>query len=118
MEKFWTHEIPTRKNVGPTKYPREKMLDPLNTHEKTFRTHEGTIAPWQETHKTYGGTRPMEFSTLVSVKDRSSRKRCSVRKDVLRNFTKFTGKHLCQSLFFKVCNFIKKEALAHVFPCS
>ena len=26
--------------------------------------------------------------------------RCSVRKDVLRNFTKFTGKHLCQSLFF------------------
>ena len=50
MEKFWTHEIPTRKNVGPTKYPREKMLDPLNTHEKTFRTHEGTIAPWQEIH--------------------------------------------------------------------
>ena len=26
--------------------------------------------------------------------------RCSVRKDVLRNFTKFTGKHLCQSPFF------------------
>ena len=26
--------------------------------------------------------------------------RCSVRKDVLRNFAKFTAKHLCQSLFF------------------
>ena len=26
--------------------------------------------------------------------------RCSVRKGVLRNFAKFTGKHLCQSLFF------------------
>ena len=26
--------------------------------------------------------------------------RCSVRKGVLRNFPKFTGKHLCQSLFF------------------
>ena len=25
--------------------------------------------------------------------------RCSVRKGVLRNFEKFTGKHLCQSLF-------------------
>ena len=24
----------------------------------------------------------------------------SVRKGVLRNFTKFTGKHLCQKLFF------------------
>ena len=31
-------------------------------------------------------------------------------KDVLRNFAKFTGKHLCQSL-----NFIKKETLAQVF---
>ena len=27
--------------------------------------------------------------------------RCSVRKSVPRNFGKLTGKHLCQSLFFK-----------------
>ena len=32
--------------------------------------------------------------------DRSSHRRCSVKKGVLRNFAKFTGKHLCQSLFF------------------
>ena len=31
---------------------------------------------------------------------RSSHWRCSVRKGVLRNFAKFTGKLLCQSLFF------------------
>ena len=31
---------------------------------------------------------------------RSSHQSCSMKKDVLRNFTKFTGKHLCQSLFF------------------
>ena len=31
---------------------------------------------------------------------RSSHWRCSVRKGVLRNFTKFTGKHMWQSLFF------------------
>ena len=30
----------------------------------------------------------------------SSHRRCSVRKGVLRNFTKFTEKHLCQSHFF------------------
>ena len=30
----------------------------------------------------------------------SSRRRCPVRKGVLRNFAKFTGKHLRQSLFF------------------
>ena len=26
--------------------------------------------------------------------------RCSLRKGVFRNFAKFTGKHLCQSLLF------------------
>ena len=31
---------------------------------------------------------------------RSSHQKCSVKKGVLRNFAKFTGKHLCQSLFF------------------
>ena len=31
---------------------------------------------------------------------RSSDWRSSVKKKVLKNFTKFTGKHLCQSLFF------------------
>ena len=46
---------------------------------------------------------------------RSSHQRCSVRKGVLRNFAKFTGNHLCQSLFF---NFIKKETLTQVFFCD
>ena len=50
---------------------------------------------------------------------RSSHQRGSVRKSVLRNFTKFTGKHLCQSLLFnKARNFIKKETLAQVFSCE
>ena len=31
---------------------------------------------------------------------RSSHRRCSVRKGVLRNFAKLTGKHLCQRLLF------------------
>ena len=39
-------------------------------------------------------------------------RRCSVEK------VKFTGKHLCQSLFFKACNFIKKETLKQVFSCE
>ena len=43
------------------------------------------------------------FSTLPQlhlITNRSSQKGCSVKKGVLSNFTKFTGKHLCQSLFF------------------
>ena len=36
-----------------------------------------------------------------------------MKKGALRNFAKFTEKHLCQSLFF---NKVKKETLAQVFP--
>ena len=36
---------------------------------------------------------------IISRSDGSSRRRCSVKKSVLRNFAKFTGKHLCQSFF-------------------
>ena len=68
---------------------------------------------------------------------RSSYQSCSARKVVLRNFKKFTGKHLCQSPFFieisqnsleNTCarfsclinlrNFIKKETLVQVFSCQ
>ena len=34
------------------------------------------------------------------IKDRgSSHRRCSLKKGVLRNFAKFTGKHPCQRIF-------------------
>ena len=49
---------------------------------------------------------------------RSSHRRCSLRKGVLRNFVKFTGKHLCRSVLFnrsEACNFVKKETLGQVF---
>ena len=45
------------------------------------------------------------------------------KNGVLRNFAKFTRKHLCQrhvliKLQVEVCNFIKKETLAQVFSCE
>ena len=39
-------------------------------------------------------------SLVESITFRSSHWRCYAWKDVLKNFTKFTEKHLCQSLFF------------------
>ena len=36
----------------------------------------------------------------LKVNYRSSHQRCSIKKDVLKNFANFTGKHLCQSPFF------------------
>ena len=78
---------PTRKNFGPTKFPREKVFDPGNTHEKKIGAHEiptrknfgptkylrdnisdprntqeDTMARW---HWTHDGTRPTKFSTHV-----------------------------------------------------
>ena len=44
---------------------------------------------------------------------RSSRPDVSCKKGILRNFAKFSGKHLRQNLFF-----FKKETLAQVFSCE
>ena len=62
----------------------------------------------------------------IQLKDESSRPEVFCKKGVLRNFAKFTGKYLLQSLFFKMvaglrlqaCNFIKKETLIRVFSCE
>ena len=62
-----------------------------------------------------------QFVRLLFFK--SSRLEVFCKKGVIRNFAKFTGKHLCQSLFFnKVASLdlqlYKKEALAQVFSCE
>ena len=55
---------------------------------------------------------------------RSSHQRCSMKKGVLRNFTKFTGKHLCQSLFFnkvaalRPATLLKKRLWHRCFPVN
>ena len=38
--KVLNHDISHDKKNGPTKNPREKVLDPRKTHEKKFCTHE------------------------------------------------------------------------------
>ena len=55
---------------------------------------------------------------------RSSHQRCSMKKGVLRNFTKFTGKHLRQSLFFnevaglRPATLLKKRLWRRCFPVN
>ena len=39
-------------------------------------------------------------SKVIYEAFRSSHRNCSIKKDILRNVAKFTGKHLRQSLFF------------------
>ena len=55
---------------------------------------------------------------------RSSHQRCSMQKVVPKNFTKFTGKHLCQSLFFnkvsglRHATLLKKRFWQRCFPVN
>ena len=64
-----------------------------------------------------------KFSVIWSTRIRSSH-RCSVRKGVLRNFAKFTGKRLCQSLFFhkvaglRTATLLKKRLWHRCFPVN
>ena len=57
-----------------------------------------SISPWREYSVWIGNWDPFGLWNLSEY--RSSHRRCSIRKGVLRNFAKFTRKHLCQSLFF------------------
>ena len=55
---------------------------------------------------------------------RSSHQRCFIKKSVLRNFTKFAGKHLYQSLFFnkvaglRPATLLRKSLLYICFPVN
>ena len=42
----------------------------------------------------------LHLSNVGMVYTEAVAQRCSLRKGVLRNFAKFTGEHLCKSLFF------------------
>ena len=55
----------------------------------------------------------------------SSHRTCFFKKGVLKNFTKFTWKHMCQSFYLnkaalrpEACNVIKKLTLAQAFSCK
>ena len=63
-------------------------LSLLKWHQVFSSTHQINIQ-W------FDGT----WCHLSKDKDRSSQQRCSIKKDVLKNFAKFTGKYLYQSLF-------------------
>ena len=66
------------------------------------------------------------FAITVQMKTRSSHQRCSVRKGILGNFAKFTGKHLCQVLFYnevadpqpEPATLLKKKLWRRYFPMN
>ena len=60
-----------------------------------------------------------KISVTNSIKIRSSRPEVFCKKDVLSNFTKFTGKHLYQSLLFnRPATLLKKRLWHRRFPVN
>ena len=59
-------------------------------------------------------------SNFNNYSNRSSRPDVLCKKTVLQNFTKFTGKHLCQSLFagLRPANLLKKRLCQSCFPVN
>ena len=61
---------------------------------------------------------------LQFITSRSSNQKCSMKNGVLRNFTKFTGKLLCQNLFFnkvaglRPATLFKKRLWHRYFPVN
>ena len=102
---LWTNYWPSQK-VAPDKFSNRTIkyyYDDIFNNKKRY----SVIPLFEEVKKV--------LRSLNTNKARSSHLRCSVKKGVLRDFAKFTGKHLCQRLFF---NKVKKRSLTHVFSCQ
>ena len=55
---------------------------------------------------------------MIKVSYRSSHPEVFCKKGVLKDFTKFTEKHLCQSLFFNKVAGLRPGTLIHVVFCE
>ena len=114
------------------------------TYTKTRKMHWTFIILWLMSQrgwssffaKTFNSWKPLIISAKRSILDvwekllnkplcceeRSSRQDVFCKKSVLRNFAKFTGKHLCQSLFFnkvtglRPSTLLKKRLWHRCFP--
>ena len=56
--------------------------------------------------------------TSLWINPRSNHRRCSMKKVVLENFAKFTGKHLCQGPFFNNVAGMPATLLKKCFPVN
>ena len=67
-KKLWTHKILLRKNVGPTKYPKEKLLEVGNIHNKNCWITEIS------THKKNIGLRKYPLEKIVNPQNTHKKK--------------------------------------------
>ena len=107
-----------KKKWNNTETDRKNMEKENNTDESDFSEKE--IPDLNSLNFFWIWTKISEILTVV----RSSHQRCSVTKGVLRNFENFTGKNLCQCLFFNKdaglspATLLKKRLWHRCFPVN
>ena len=81
----------------------------MKANESSFRFQNETIM--QCTTTTYSATSFGKYNVKQNI-CRSNHQRSSIKKDALKDFALFTGKHL------KACSFISKRAQHKCFPVN
>ena len=92
-------------------YPREPIL-PCNQYYYDLEVETWKVKMNRKKYLVLRGCLH-ETPYRIYPKCRSNHWRCSVKKSVLRNFAKFTGKHLCQRLFLN-----KVAGLRQLLSCE
>ena len=93
--------------MGPKHFPKSRSKTAL-PHTNSRNVYERSRIFFHGCNFTVLKKRLLEGQYFFLYK--SSQRRCSVRKGVLRNFAKFTGKQLCQRLFFNKVAGLRPEA--------
>ena len=91
---------------------------PIVCSMRGLRNYIGHILSYKIYKRIIQKVRTLKITTFwpnhlacILTSSRSSHRMCSLRKSVLRNFAKFTGPHLCQSLFFNKVAGLRPEHL-------
>ena len=83
----------------------------MQKKQKRNKTKETKKAKKKENKEISLNSQRIIAGTSDGTANRSSHRRCSVRKGVLRNFVKFTEKHLCRILFFNKVAGLRPEVI-------
>ena len=95
----------------------QKLFYAMNSRTIAISEISNHDKDWQGINRTDASKRQealwqcINFCKLILAKGRSSQRRSSIRKGVLRNFAKFTRKPLCQSLFLNKVAALRPETL-------
>ena len=96
----------------------DSVFNGIDKHARLIESLKLGVKTTQEQRQKIYANTSSQFEKWRYQMFRSSYQRCSVTKVVLRNFAKFTGKHLCQCLMCQPATLLKKRLWHRCFPVN